>query len=90
MLLLAHTLVMAINAGKVIITKNLAEINVTEIMAVIRYGSSVLGAAINRNHEHLKVVHHADRITNGWSELETLLMDDVQSVIDQTQEVLTI
>lgn len=90
MLLLAHTLVMAINAGKVVITKNLAEINVTEIMSVIRYGSSVLGAAINRNHEHLKVLHHADRITNGWSELETLLMDDVQSVIDQTQEVLTI
>lgn len=90
MLLLAHAIVMAINAGKVVITKNLAEINVTEMMSVIRYGSSVLGAAINRNHDHLKVMHHAKRITNGWSELETLLMDDVQSVIDQTQEVLTI
>jgi hypothetical protein len=90
MLLLAHAIVMAINAGKVVITKNLAEINVTEIMSVIRYGSSVLGAAINRNHEHLKVLHHAERITNSWSEIETLLMDDVQTAIDQKQEVLTI
>ena len=90
MLLLAHAIVMAINAGKVVITKNLAEINVTEMMSVIRYGSSVLGAAINRNHEHLKVLHHAERITNGWSALETLLMDDVQTAIAQKQEILTI
>ena len=70
MLLVAHAIVTAMNVGKVVITKNLASINITEIISVIRYGISVVSALNKRHSEYARLVYHADEINNGWEKLD--------------------
>lgn len=70
MLLLAHTIITAINVGKVAITKKPWEINVTEIISVIRYSVPVLNNAINRHSEYAKLIRSADEINKNWESLK--------------------
>jgi hypothetical protein len=66
MLLLAHTIVTAVNVGKVIITKKPWQINVTEIISVIRYAIPVVNNTINRHSEYAKLIRNADEINKNW------------------------
>jgi len=62
MLLLAHSITMAFNAGKVMVL-DITQINITEIMAVIRYGASVLKATWDRNDKYKKLLRNADLVS---------------------------
>jgi len=69
MLLLAHTIVTAVNVGKVVITKKPWEINITEIISVIRYAVPVLSDVIDRHSGYAKLIRNADEITANWEAL---------------------
>ena len=90
MLLAAHAIVTAINVGKVVITKNLASINVTEIMAVVRYGVSVVAAMRKRNNEYAKLMYHAEQIDDMWAQLDGKLLEDETAVIQAMNDTLEI
>lgn len=77
MLLVAHTIVTAVNLGKCIIKKSPWEINVTELFSVVKYGINVLKQTIyriNANSEFTKLIRNADEIHDKWQEI---LSDDV-------------
>lgn len=89
MLLLAHTIVTAVNVGKVIITKKPWQINVTEIISVIRYAIPVVNNTINRHSEYGKLIRNADEINKNWE----LLADQYSAdnlVLEFPETVLTI
>ncbi len=89
MLLLAHTIVAAINVGKVIITKKPWEINITEILSVVRYGIKVLNNSINRYSEYGKLIRNANEINENWDRLlEECSIDKIP--LEFAQEILTI
>lgn len=90
MLLVAHAIVTAVNIGKVVITKNLAEINVTEIISVVRYGVSVVAAMNKRNNEYAKLMHHADQINTAWEQLDKEFGSEEIEVIKALPETLVI
>lgn len=78
MLLLTHTIVTAMNIGKIAISNSVRidQINITEIMAVIRYGTSVLKTTWDRNDEYKKLMRNADLISQRWKEIEISLFED--------------
>ena len=82
MLMVAHSIVTAVNVGKIVIqclAENytaLAQINVTELMAVVRYGVSVTKAVAKRNDEYAKLIYHAGIVNNGWEKLDEKLTED--------------
>ena len=90
MLLVAHAIVTAVNVGKVVITKNLASINVTEIIAVVRYGVSVVSAMNMRNNEYAKLLYHAGQVNDMWAELDGAMLEDETAVIQAMDETLEI
>lgn len=69
MLLLSHSIVMAVNVGKVIIKKAPWELNVTEIISVIRYAVPVVNSWIDRNSGHSKDMRNAGEIHERWAQL---------------------
>ena len=69
MFLLAHSIVTAVNVGKVIIKKSPWELNVTEIISVIRYSIPVVNGVIERNSEYSKLIRNADEIHEKWEQL---------------------
>lgn len=79
MLLVAHTIVTAINIGKITITKQIQEINVTEITSVINYGIKVLKAVAKRNEEYAKIIYHSTEVQNTWEQIgnEVGLTDEI-------------
>lgn len=70
MLLVAHAICTAINVGKIVIKKSPWEINVTEIISVVRYGIKVLQDVMARNSEYSKLIRNSEEIHNHWAELE--------------------
>lgn len=89
MLLLCHTIVTAINIGKVVITKKPWEINVTEILSVVRYGIKVLNNTINRHSEYGKLIRNANEIDDNWNRLlEQCSIDNIP--LEFPKDVLTI
>lgn len=90
MLLVAHAIVTAVNVGKVVITKNFAEINVTEIMAVVRYGVSVVSAMRKRNDEYAKLIYHAEQMNELWEQLDKEFLKDETAFIETMPETLVI
>ncbi len=90
MLLVAHAIVTAVNVGKVIITKNFAEINVTEIIAVVRYGVSVVSAMNKRNGEYAKLIYHAERTNELWAQLDQEFLEEERRIISELPEELVI
>lgn len=69
MLLMSHSIVSAINIGKVVIKKSPWEINVTEIISVVRYSIPVVNGLINRNSEHAKLMRNSEEVHQGWEQL---------------------
>ena len=89
MLLLSHTIVVAINVGKVVITKKPWEINITEIISVVRYGIKVLNNTINRNSEYGKLIRNSNEIEDNWDRLlEECLIDNIP--LEFPKDILTI
>lgn len=72
------------------ITKNLAEINVTEILAVVRYGASVLSALQKRNDEYAKLIFHSKRIDELWSKLDGAILEEETALIENYPTSLVI
>ncbi len=90
MLLVAHAIVTAVNVGKVVITKNFAEINITEIMSVVRYGVSVVSAMNKRNGEYAKLIYHAERTSGAWEQLDQAFLEEERRIIGTAAEPLVI
>lgn len=89
MLLAAHTIVMAFNIGKIVIKKNVAEINITEIMSVVTYGFKVTKAIAKRNSSYTKIMYHAEEINRNWeaieadmAEYDTLAEEEMKTVLE--------
>ena len=73
MLLVAHTIVTAVNVGKVVLKKAPWELNVTEMISVVKYGIRVLRATLARkekNSEFAKLMRNAEEIHKQWAVLE--------------------
>lgn len=90
MLLVAHTIVTAINVGRIVITKNIASINVTEIMSVARYGVKVLKAAAKRSREYEKLIYHASEVQDRWERVANEVGIDDEILISEMHEKLVI
>lgn len=90
MLLVAHAIVTAVNVGKVVIIKNLASINVTEIMAVVRYGVSVVSAMNKRNNEYSKLLFHTEQVETLWRKLDVAFAADETAIVQSMAETLKI
>ncbi|MEL7648713.1 MAG: hypothetical protein AAGU76_11505 [Sedimentibacter sp.] len=69
MLLMAHSIVTAVNIGKVVIKKSPWEINVTEIFSVIKYAAAVIKSAADRNSEYGKLIRNSHDIHERWEQL---------------------
>lgn len=90
MLLVSHAIVTAFNVGKIIVKKSPWEINVTEIIAVVRYGFKVLKANERRNSEYAKLIRNSELIHNKWEELEQEIVYLEESSLEEIEEVLVI
>lgn len=90
MLLVAHTIVTAVNVGKVVLKKAPWELNVTEIVAVVRYGVKVLKNTIARHSEYAKLIRNAHEIHEKWNELEAVLLNTDEALIREMTEILII
>lgn len=69
MLLLSHSIVTAVNVGKVIIKKSPWELNVTEMISVIKYAIPVVNGVIERNSEYSKLIRNSDEVHEKWEQL---------------------
>lgn len=90
MLLVAHAITTAVNVGKIVIKKAPWEINVTEIIAVVKYGIKVLKSAMARNSEYAKLIRNADEIHQRWQELESDICYNDEDAAREMTEVLVI
>ncbi len=97
MLLVAHAIVTAENLGKITIkciaTKSLAavaEINIAEMISVVRYGFSVVKATAARNDEYAKLIFYNRNVSDSWSLIEGVLSEDEISAADNIGELLVI
>lgn len=97
MLLVAHSIVTGFNTGKIVIkclaTKNIksvSELNITEIMATVRYGISVMKATLKRNNSFSKLIYHSDEITKQWNEIEKEYELEESLVVRTYEEVVEI
>lgn len=90
MLLVSHAIVTAFNVGKIIIKKSPWEINVTEIISVVRYGVKVLKENKRRNSEYVKLLRNSELIHNKWKDLEEKIVCIEETSLEQMQDVLVI
>lgn len=91
MLLVAHSIVTAVNIGKVVINKAPWEINVTEIISVVKYGVRVVNANTARNSEYGKLIRNIEEISAKWELLEQQLVEiDKESINKMQNNVLYI
>ena len=67
MLLISHAVVTAVNVGKVVIKEAPWELNVTEIISVIRYGIAVVKNSRKRNSEYAKLLRNCNEISQRWA-----------------------
>lgn len=90
MLLVAHAITTAVNVGKVVIKKAPWEINITEIISVVKYGVKVLKSAMNRNSEYAKLIRNSNEIHEKWKQLEGEICYNDEELISEMHEVLII
>lgn len=90
MLLVAHTIVTAINVGKVVIKKSPWELNITEIIAVLRYGIKVLKNIMDRHSEYAKLIRNSNNVHEKWKQLESSSLVIDEDLISEMNEVLII
>lgn len=97
MLLVAHAIVMAENVGKItikcIVAKDLAsvsQLNIAEIIAVVRYGISVVNSVAARNNEYAKLIYHTDETNANWAELEEQINTAELAVITEMPQIVAV
>lgn len=92
MLLVSHTIVLAVNVGKIVISEGtaIADINVAEILSVVKYGIKVTKAVASRNFEYAKLMYHAKEINQQWAELEDKIDSYDEALIAEMTETLSI
>lgn len=90
MLLIAHAITTAINVGKVVIKKAPWEINVTEIIAVVRYGVKVLKSTMASHSEYAKLIRNSDEIHQRWQDLGNELCYGDEEMVREMKEILVI
>ncbi len=90
MLLVAHAIVTAVNIGKIVITKDVSSINITEISSVVNYGIKVLKAVAKRNGEYAKLIYHSSEVQDRWSKIEEEVLIPDEALIVEMQEELII
>ena len=94
MLLVADSIVTAVNVGKIVIqclAENytaVAQINVTELMAVVRYGVSITKAVAKRNNQYAMLIYHAEIVNNGWRQLDDRLTEDELLVLEEMEPLV--
>jgi len=71
MMLISHTIVTAMNIGKIVIKKNPWEINVTEIISVVKYSIPVVNGVVNRHSEYEKLIVNSHGKHLIWEKLIT-------------------
>ena len=72
MLLVAHSIVTAVNIGKVVIKKSPWELNITEIISVVKYGVKIIS---QRNEEYGKIIRNAEEVHMQWEAIERELIE---------------
>lgn len=92
MLLVAHAIVMAENSGKIafkcIVAKDLtslSQVNIAEIVAVVRYGVIVVKNIAARNNEYAKLIYHKDGVNEKWAELDKSFEDDAVAALEECE-----
>ena len=90
MLLVSHAIVTAFNLGKIVIKKSPWEINITEIIAVIKYGIKVVKQNEVRNSEVSKLLRNAEEIHEKWIEIEEIFTNNEILSLEQMQKTLII
>lgn len=90
MLLISHAIVTAVNVGKVVIKKAPWEINITEIISVIKYGIKVIKASAARNSEYGKLIRNADEIHEKWEILDAEITRTEEETIKELPDKLLI
>ena len=95
MLLAAHVIVTAVNLGKVTIkciygdlATGLAQINVTEIISVVRYAIKVTKNVAVRNSDYSKSIYYAKIASDGWNALDMIAQDDEVDVIQNMPDLI--
>jgi len=95
MLLVAHSIVMAENTGKIVFKcliakdiKAVSEINIAEIISVVGYGIKVVNAAAARNNAYAKLIYHADEINKQWDEIGSNIEADELLIIEGAEPLL--
>ena len=98
MLLAAHAVVTAVNLGKVSIkcisgepvqiAKGLSQINITEIMSVVKYAVKVTKAVAIRNSDYSKSIYYAKIAKNGWDSLDIMAQEDELEIIKKMPELI--
>ena len=100
MLLVAHSIVTSVNVGKIVIqivvsegsalAPALSQLNIAEIMAVVRYGAKVAGAAVKRNNENAKIDYYFEFTEESWIALEKELTIDEKEAISLIEDTLVL
>ncbi len=90
MILVSHSIVLALNIGKIIITERVEQINVAEIIAVVKYGIKVTKAVAKRNSEYARIVYHATEVNKRWDDLEAEIVPYDDLLIEEMSETLVI
>lgn len=89
MLLVAHSIVTAINVGKIIIVpEKLATINVTEIMSVVKYGIQVSIATAKRYDKYARLIYHANDIDSNWHSIDESVTNDTTEIIKDIPDLI--
>ena len=99
MLLVAHAIVMAQNVGRITFrciasqgldAQALSQINVAEIIAVVRYGVSVVKEVAARNGEYAKLIYHLDDIDEKWVAIDDKFKNDEVIILSSIPEKLVV
>lgn len=99
MLLVAHAVVMAQNVGRITFkcvvsqgldAQALSQINIAEIIAVVRYGITVVKDIAARNGEYAKLIYHSTEIDDTWRTIDEDFKKDGLLVLSDIPEKLVV
>lgn len=91
LLLVAHAIVTAFNMGKVVIKRAPWEINISEIISVVRYGIRVWKTTLERNSDYAITMRNAREIHKRWIQLENGIYSfEVEEEVIRQSEILVV
>lgn len=91
MMLVAHSIVTAVSIGKIVVKKAPWEINITEIISVVKYGIRVVNANEARHSEYGKLIRNEEELHRKWGELEAQITGlDKETIMEMPEGTLVI